>query len=85
MNWSATPNFIPSREELKLERDLRLHPSTKECRVALTPVQMQLFNRDGYVSGIRFDELLARTLAGGPHELLESAPRTSAMRAFKTS
>jgi ectoine hydroxylase-related dioxygenase (phytanoyl-CoA dioxygenase family) len=79
MSSSATPNLIPSTEELSnLERDLRFHPSTTECPVALTPGQIAAFNRDGYVAGIRifdeeeitgirsyFDELLARTLAAG--------------------
>jgi non-haem Fe2+, alpha-ketoglutarate-dependent halogenase len=79
MNLSATPNFIPSTEELsKVERDLRFHPSTTERPVALTPGQITAFNRDGYLAGIRifneeeitgirsyFDELLARTLAAG--------------------
>lgn len=79
MNSPATPNFIPSAEELsKLERDLRFHPSTTEHPVALTPEQIEGFNRDGYLAGIRifdeeeitgirryFDEILARTLAAG--------------------
>jgi non-haem Fe2+, alpha-ketoglutarate-dependent halogenase len=79
MNSSATPNFIPSTEDLsKLERDLRFHPSTTEHPRALTPEQIAAFNRDGYLAGIRifdeeeisgirhyFDELLAKTLAAG--------------------
>lgn len=79
MSSSATPNFIPSTEELsQLERDLRFHPSTTERPVALTPEQIAAFNRDGYLKGIRifdeeeiagircyFDELLAKTLAAG--------------------
>jgi non-heme Fe2+,alpha-ketoglutarate-dependent halogenase len=79
MNSSATPNFIPSTEELsKVERDLRFHPSTTERPVALTPGQITAFNLDGYLADIRifdeeeitgirsyFDELLARTLAAG--------------------
>jgi non-haem Fe2+, alpha-ketoglutarate-dependent halogenase len=79
MSSPASPNFIPSTEELsKLERDLRFHPSATECPVALTPEQITAFNRDGYLAGIRifdekeiagircyFDELLARTLAEG--------------------
>jgi non-heme Fe2+,alpha-ketoglutarate-dependent halogenase len=76
---SATPNFIPSTEQLsKLERDLRFHPSNTERPVTLTRDQIAGFNRDGYLAGIRifdeeeitaircyFDELLARTLAAG--------------------
>jgi non-haem Fe2+, alpha-ketoglutarate-dependent halogenase len=79
MNSSATPNFIPSTEELsKVERDLRFHPSTTVRPVTLTSEQIAGFNRDGYLAGIRifdeeeiagirryFDELLARTLAAG--------------------
>ena len=79
MNLPATPNFIPSTEELgKLERDLRFHPATTKRPAALTPEQISAFNRDGYLAGIRifdeeeiagirlyFDELLARTLAAG--------------------
>jgi non-haem Fe2+, alpha-ketoglutarate-dependent halogenase len=79
MNSSATPNFIPSTEELsKVERDLRFHPSTTERPLVLTPGQITAFNSDGYLAGIPifdeeeitgirsyFDELLARTLAAG--------------------
>src|SRR5690348_5650755 len=79
MKPSATPNFIPSTEEVsKLQRDLRYHPSNTERPVTLTPGQIAAFNRDGYLAGIRifdeeeitgirryFDELLARTLAAG--------------------
>jgi non-haem Fe2+, alpha-ketoglutarate-dependent halogenase len=79
MMRSATPNFIPSTEELsKLERDLRFHPSNTERPLTLTSGQIAAFNRDGYLAGIRifdeeeitgircyFDELLARTLAAG--------------------
>ncbi|HEX4773200.1 MAG TPA: phytanoyl-CoA dioxygenase family protein [Bryobacteraceae bacterium] len=76
---TATPNFIPSTEELgKVARDLSFHPATTEHPAALTPEQISAFNRDGYLAGIRifdedeitgirryFDELLARTLAAG--------------------
>jgi non-haem Fe2+, alpha-ketoglutarate-dependent halogenase len=79
MSTSATPNFIPSTEELShLKRDLRFHPSTTENPKALTAEQIAAFNRNGYLAGIRifneqeiaairqyFDELLARTLAAG--------------------
>jgi ectoine hydroxylase-related dioxygenase (phytanoyl-CoA dioxygenase family) len=79
MNTSTTPNFIPSTEELSnLERDLRFHPSTTQHPTTLTPGQIEAFNRDGYLAGIRifdqeemaqirsyFDELLAKTLAAG--------------------
>ena len=79
MNSPATPNFIPTTEDLsQLERDLRFHPSTTERPGTLTPEQITAFNRDGYLAGIRifdeeeitgirryFDELLAKTLAAG--------------------
>jgi non-heme Fe2+,alpha-ketoglutarate-dependent halogenase len=79
MSTSATPNFIPSTEALSsLERDLRFHPSTTQDPTALTGEQISVFNRDGYLKGIRifseeevagirryFDELLAKTLAAG--------------------
>jgi non-haem Fe2+, alpha-ketoglutarate-dependent halogenase len=79
MSTSATPNFIPSTEELShLKRDLRFHPSTTEHPKILTAEQVAAFNRNGYLAGIRifdeqeiaairqyFDELLARTLAAG--------------------
>src|SRR5690348_3868794 len=79
MNASTTPTFIPSTQELSnLKRDLRFHPSTTENPSSLTKEQVEAFNRDGYLAGIRifdkeqitgirryFDELLARTLAAG--------------------
>src|SRR5689334_16568579 len=79
MSTSTTPKFIPSTDELSnLERDLRFHPSTTRHPQALTPEQIEKFNRDGYLAGIRifdeaeitairqyFDELLAKTLAAG--------------------
>jgi len=79
MSTPATPNFIPSTEQLsQLERDLRFHPSTTEHPAALTAEQIAAFNQNGYLAGIRifdekeiaeirhyFDELLAKTLAAG--------------------
>jgi ectoine hydroxylase-related dioxygenase (phytanoyl-CoA dioxygenase family) len=79
MNSPAAPKFIPTTEELsKVERDLRFHPSTTKNPVALTKEQIEAFNRDGYLAGIRifdkeeaddirryFDDLLAKTLAAG--------------------
>src|ERR1700733_14923121 len=75
----TTSRFVPSTEELsKLDRDLRFHPSTTEHPAALTREQIEVFNHDGYLAGIRifdeeeiagirsyFDELLARTFAAG--------------------
>jgi len=79
MNSPATPNFIPTTEDLStIERDLRFHPSTTTHPKTLTRQQIEAFNRDGYLAGIRifypeeiadirryFDDLLAKTLAGG--------------------
>ena len=70
---------IPNHDEItRLERDLRFHPSTVENPQALTRQQVDAFNRDGYVKGLRifsreemaahrayFDALLARVLAEG--------------------
>jgi chlorinating enzyme len=70
---------IPEHDELKkIERDLRFHPSTVENPKLLTPAQIEAFNRDGYLKGLRifteaemaehrvyFDRLLARVLAEG--------------------
>ena len=70
---------IPNHDEItRLERDLRFHPSTVENPRALTRQQVDAFNRDGYVKGLRifnreemaahrayFDALLARVLAEG--------------------
>jgi hypothetical protein len=70
---------IPKQDELAtVQRDLRFHPSTVTSPQALTREQVDAFNRDGYVKGIRifspeemaqhrayFDDLLARVLAEG--------------------
>lgn len=79
MSTSQTPAFIPGAEELtQVERDLRFHPVTTEHPTSLTKDQIDAFNRDGYLAGIRifnedeiadircyFDQLLAKTLAAG--------------------
>jgi non-heme Fe2+,alpha-ketoglutarate-dependent halogenase len=79
MGTSSAPNFIPSTEELaKTQRELRFYPSTVENPKTLTREQIEDFNRNGYLAGIRifnqeeiadirsyFDDLLARTLAAG--------------------
>jgi hypothetical protein len=73
------PAFIPTAEALStVARDLRFHPSTAANPRRLTTAQVEVFNRDGYLSGIAifsgeeiaeirgyFDDLLARTLAAG--------------------
>jgi hypothetical protein len=70
---------IPSHDDItRLERDLRFHPSTVQYPQTLTRQQVEAFNRDGYVKGLRifsseemaaqrayFDALLARVLAEG--------------------
>jgi non-heme Fe2+,alpha-ketoglutarate-dependent halogenase len=75
----ARPASIPSTEALRsVERDLRFHPSAAADPRRLTRAQVEAFNRDGYVKGLRifddaeigeirryFDGLLARTLAAG--------------------
>jgi non-haem Fe2+, alpha-ketoglutarate-dependent halogenase len=76
---TTPPNFIPSAEELtRVKRDLRFHPSTVEHPKTLTRAEVERFNREGYLKGMRifaedeitgirryFDELLANTLAAG--------------------
>jgi non-haem Fe2+, alpha-ketoglutarate-dependent halogenase len=79
MGTSSAPNFIPNTEELaKTQREFRFYPSTVENPKTLTREQVEDFNRNGYLAGIRifneeeiadirayFDDLLARTLAAG--------------------
>ena len=74
-----TPQFIPTTGDLStVNRDLRFHPCTNPHPQTLTPAQLDAFNREGYLKGIRifetgeiadirayFDDLLARTLAAG--------------------
>jgi len=71
--------MIPNAAELDgIARDLRFHPCTNAHPKNLTPGQIEQFNRDGYVMGIRifdesesdanrryFDDLLSRVLAAG--------------------
>jgi non-heme Fe2+,alpha-ketoglutarate-dependent halogenase len=70
---------IPSTEALStVERDLLFYPAGVDNPRLLTASQIEIFNGQGYLSGIRifdaaeiadirayFDELLARTLAAG--------------------
>ena len=69
----------PSPDQLRaMDRDLRFHPSTTRDPTALTREQIEAFNRDGYIKGLRifddgeiaghrryFDRLLADTVAAG--------------------
>jgi hypothetical protein len=71
--------IIPDQGELAhIERDLRFHPCTNQQPRTLTRAQVEAFNREGHLKGIRlfdqgeadairryFDALLARVLAAG--------------------
>ncbi|MCA9094066.1 MAG: phytanoyl-CoA dioxygenase family protein [Planctomycetaceae bacterium] len=75
------PNYaiIPDKENLnRMERDLRFHPTVNPSPQVLTPGQIEAFNRDGYLKGIRiysqeeidairayFDGLLEQVVAAG--------------------
>jgi len=79
MNSRTEFAAVPGNEELgKLERDLRFHPSTTESPQALTREQVDHFNREGYLKGIRifeaaeigqlrtwFDDLLQQVISAG--------------------
>src|SRR5207302_10538251 len=55
-SMQASPQFktIPGHDEIqRLERDLRFHPSTVQNPQALTPKQVQAFNREGFIKGLR--------------------------------
>lgn len=70
---------VLDHEELtKLPRDLSFHPVSNSAPQVLTPEQIEQFNRDGFVKGIRvystpeitdireyFDQLLAKVVAAG--------------------
>ncbi len=71
--------IIPGGDELsKIERNLRFHPASSANPAKLTPEQIEMFNRDGFLKGLPvfdadeiadirayFDELLAKALASG--------------------
>jgi hypothetical protein len=75
------PQFasVPSADELnQLQRDLSFHPSKTVAPVVLRPAEIEQFNRDGYLKGMRvysndeisqvrtyFDDLLRRVVAAG--------------------
>jgi ectoine hydroxylase-related dioxygenase (phytanoyl-CoA dioxygenase family) len=75
----STFKTIPAHEDVtQLDRDLKFHPSTVQNPKILTPEQVETFNREGYLKGLRvfspeeiadhrayFDALLARVLAEG--------------------
>lgn len=78
---TSTPSFkmLPGQDELaSMQRDLRFHPSTTPNPQVLSKSQIEQFNREGYLKGLRifskqeadvirayFDDLLAKTLAAG--------------------
>lgn len=71
--------MIPTQEELDgIDRELQFFPTANDAPAALSPAQIEQYNRDGYVSGLRivdaaeadehrryFDELLERVKAAG--------------------
>lgn len=76
---ASTRNFSPTNAELgRLDRNFRFYPSTVTNPRQLTAGQVEDFNRDGFLQGLRifepdeaarirtyFDRLLAQTLAEG--------------------
>jgi non-heme Fe2+,alpha-ketoglutarate-dependent halogenase len=70
---------VPDATDLaNMPRDLRFHPTHNLSPTQLTPTQIEQFNRDGYIRGVRvysdaaiagirgyFDRLLAKVIAAG--------------------
>jgi phytanoyl-CoA dioxygenase PhyH len=79
MTRQADFKMIPGHDEIsRMHRDLRFHPVDNDAPRKLSRGQIEQFNRDGYLKGIRifseaesrenrrfFDDLLARVLASG--------------------
>ena len=79
MTQPAEFKIIPGQDEIRqMDRDLRFHPVENEHPRTLSFPQIEQFNRDGYLKGIRifdeaqslenrryFDDLLTRVLASG--------------------
>lgn len=79
MTRPADFKMIPGRDDLRqMDRDLRFHPVTNNSPRTLSGAQIEQFNRDGFLKGLRifneaeseenrryFDALLARVLAAG--------------------
>jgi len=79
MTGNTDFKMIPGQDELdQMERDLRFYPSTVQNPTTLTRTQIEHFNRDGFLKGIRvfdgdeilenrryFDALLEQYLAEG--------------------
>ena len=71
--------MVPAQSDLdSIERDLRFHPVVNDSPRTVSRAQIDAFNRDGYIRGIRifsdaeigeirgyFDRLLARVIAAG--------------------
>ena len=44
---------VPRPDDIEgMERDLRFHPSTTEAPQALSPQQVESFNRDGFLKNL---------------------------------
>ena len=81
MNTTSPPEFkaVPTSDDLsRVARDMRFHPVAVENPKTLSREQIEQFNREGYIKGIRifsaeeiaehrryFDDLLAKVLAEG--------------------
>src|SRR5687767_13528019 len=79
MTQTSPYKMVLENQELdEIERDLRFHTMGVENPRTLNPEQIEAFNRDGFLKGIRifseeeiavtrrfFDDVLARTLAAG--------------------
>jgi phytanoyl-CoA dioxygenase PhyH len=79
MTRPAEFKMIPGQDDIRqMNRDLRFHPVDNEVPRTLTRAQIEHYNRDGYLKGIRifseaesrenrryFDDLLTRVLAAG--------------------
>jgi non-haem Fe2+, alpha-ketoglutarate-dependent halogenase len=79
MTRPAEFKMIPGQDDIRqMNRDLRFHPVDNEFPRTLTHAQIEHYNRDGYLKGIRifseaesrenrryFDDLLTRVLAAG--------------------
>ena len=79
MTRPAEFKMIPGQDDIRqMNRDLRFHPVDNEVPRTLSRAQIEHYNRDGYLKGIRifseaesrenrryFDDLLTRVLAAG--------------------
>ncbi len=79
MNAANSFKILPDQNELEqMQRDLRFYPSQVTDPIVLRREQVEQFNRDGYIRGLRvfdaagternrqyFDALLAKVLAAG--------------------